>query len=235
MKSKHLFFDLDRTLWDFEKNSENALRQIFEETGTHKRIESFDRFQRVYKSENAQLWKKYGKGKITKEYLRDARFSRTLMKFEIYDNELSKQLGQSYLDVSPHQTQLFPNAIDTLAYLKELGYEMHIITNGFKEVQHIKLEKSGLTPFFDVILCSEEVGVNKPDPAIFSHAIQKTGAHPSNSVMIGDDFEVDIMGAIRSGIHGVHFDPEFKRKDKNGDWRVRDLNQLPGILPWILK
>jgi putative hydrolase of the HAD superfamily len=235
MKDKHLFFDLDRTLWDFEKNSENALRQIFKETGTSNRIENFDKFLRIYKSENALLWKKYGKGKITKEYLRDARFSRTLMKFEIYDNDLSKELGQSYIDVSPYQTELLPNAIETLTYLQKLGYKMHIITNGFKEVQHIKLEKSKLTPFFDFILCSEEVGVNKPDPAIFAHALKNTGAIASHSVMIGDDYNVDVMGAVRSGLHGVHFDPQFKRKDKNGDWQIRDLEQLPAILPWILK
>ena len=234
MPNHHLFFDLDRTLWDFEKNSENALKELFRNKLSN-RIESFDRFHRTYKNENALLWKKYGKGKITKDYLRSARFMKTLVKFEIYDNELVEELSDGYVNISPRQTALFPNAHESLSYLKDLGYQMHIITNGFKEVQHIKLENCNLTQYFDFILCSDEIGINKPAPEIFAHALANTGAKASESVMIGDDYDVDVMGAIRHGLHGIHFDPQGKRKNNNGDWIIKDLNDIARLLPWVFK
>ncbi len=234
MPKEHLFFDLDRTLWDFEKNSEMALAELYK-TKLSDRIESFDRFHRTYKNENALLWKKYGKGKITKEYLRSARFLKTLVKFEIFDNKLVEELSDGYVNISPQQTALLPNAHEALSYLKELDYKLHVITNGFHEVQHIKLDNCNLKQYFDVILCSDEIGVNKPSPEIFAHALSKSGAKASESVMIGDDFNVDVMGAIRHGLHAIHFDPQEKRRDKAGDWIIRDLNQLPGILPWVFK
>ena len=234
MSKHHLFFDLDRTLWDFEKNSEMALKELFQ-TKLANRIESFDRFYRTYKNENALLWKKYGKGKITKDYLRSARFMKTLVKFEIYDNELVEDLSNGYVTISPRQTALFPNVHESLSYLKHLGYQLHIITNGFQEVQHIKLQNCQLSQYFDFILCSDEIGINKPAPEIFAHALSNTGATASDSVMIGDDYDVDVLGAIRHGLHGIHFDPQEKRKNRNGDWRISDLNDIAGLLPWIFK
>src|SRR5690606_7286726 len=112
-------------------------------------IPSFQRFHQTYKNENALLWRKYGKGKISKEELRDVRFSRALLKFDIVDPELARYLSEGYLEVSPYQTNLFPNTHETLSYLKKEGYQLHIITNGFKEVQHIKLSQSSLTDYFD--------------------------------------------------------------------------------------
>jgi len=235
MPNKHLFFDLDRTLWDFEKNSENALKQLFKETVLNQRVESFERFHRVYKNENALLWKKYGNGIIDKDYLRNARFENTLLRFDVNDKQLVEDLSNGYVNLSPYQTALLPNAHESLRYLKKLGYAMHIITNGFKEVQHIKLEKCELSQYFDVVLCSEEVGVNKPHPEIFAHALNTAGAKASESAMIGDDYEIDVLGALRFGMHAIHFDPKKKRTASNGDWRIRDLNQLAGVLPWIFK
>lgn len=235
MSNFHLFFDLDRTLWDFEKNSENALKHLFEEKQLIEKIPSFEKFHRVYKQQNSLLWHDYGKGKISKEKLRTARFSETFSKFNIQDEELAAYFDHGYVTISPQQTSLFPNAHESLSYLKKLGYQMHIITNGFKEVQHIKLEKSDLTQYFDLILCSEEAGANKPNKEIFAHAIEKTGAKPNESVMIGDDYEVDVLGALRFGMHAIHFDPADKRPAKKGEWRVLDLNQISGVLPWIFR
>lgn len=236
MDKYHLFFDLDRTLWDFEKNSKKALQQLFIETKLHQQIESFERFHQTYTEINALLWKKYGKGQLTKDELRDERFKKTLLKFDVFDKELPEILGNGYIELSPYQTQLLPNTHETLTYLQKLGYQMHIITNGFKEVQHIKLSQCKLTDYFDLILCSEEIGANKPAPQIFQHALQSTGAKASESVMIGDDYEVDVLGALRSGLHGIHFDPSKKMKSHTkGEWRINDLNQLPEMLPWIFK
>lgn len=232
---KHIFFDLDRTLWDFEKNSEQALKQLFNETQDRHHIPSFQKFLQIYKDINAQLWVKYGKGKISKEELRDARFTKTLQKFDCFDVELGAYFGENYLKISPYQTLLFPNTIETLEELKKEGYTMHIITNGFVEVQHIKLENCGLKPYFTHILCSEEVGANKPSPIIFNKAMEMAGTTPTNSIMIGDDLEVDVIGATNAGMHAIHFDPEGRMKDRADGTRIRNLNELPALIPFLMK
>ena len=169
---KHIFFDLDRTLWDFEKNSEIALRHIFEEEKLQNHIPSFDIFHDFYVKENARLWILYGQGLMTKEVLRYERFRAALHAFFPAEEVLIKRIGDAYVEISPRQTALFPNAIETLKNLKSLGFTLHIITNGFQEVQFVKLENSGLKEYFDVIVCSEFIGKNKPDPAIFHHAFE---------------------------------------------------------------
>ena len=185
---KHLFFDLDRTLWDFETNSETALNILFDELKLGDSIRSFRSFHTQYKKINAQLWYDYAKGKVSKEELRTSRFDRTLKKFKINDATLAMKLGDGYVELSPYQTNLFPHTIETLDALKKEDYQLHIITNGFKEVQYIKLKNSGLIDFFDVILCSEEVGKTKPSPLVFQAAIDRANATKKESLMIGDDY-----------------------------------------------
>lgn len=232
---RHLFFDLDRTLWDFDRNSERALRFLFEETQPVHQLPSFYKFNQVYKEVNADLWKKYGRGKISKEELRDTRFQKAFRKLGLNNHELNTHFNEEYLRISPLQTELFPNTIETLDVLQQEGYRMHIITNGFKEVQMTKLEKSSILPFFDVIISSEEIGVNKPDPRIFQHAMAAADTRPQHSVMIGDDMNVDVMGAERAGMHGIHFDPKKQLSRKKSDFRIHDLNELPELLPWIFR
>jgi putative hydrolase of the HAD superfamily len=228
-----LFFDLDRTLWDFEKNSQNALKYLFEQTINEHQFESFHRFLQVYKEENASLWKKYGKGKITKEQLRTMRFEKTFFKMGLNNKELIQYFSDEYIAVSPLQKQLFPHTIETLEALKKEGYRMHIITNGFKEVQQTKLDNCNLTPYFEHIISSEEIGINKPDYRIFNYALQLAQSKAQDSVMIGDDINVDIIGAERAGMHAIHFDPEKRIKRSKQDTRINDLAELPQILPWI--
>ena len=233
--AKHLFFDLDRTLWDFERNSETALRQLYEELGLNEIHGSFELFHDTYKDTNAQLWKKYGNGEITKEILRTERFKATFEKLNIDKSELIERISQGYIDLSPRQTHLFPKTIETLNELKRDGYLMHIITNGFKEVQFIKLEEARLRPYFDLILCSEEVGHNKPSRFIFELALKETGANASESVMIGDDYEVDIVGARNCGMLGILFDPENKKGQLENEFRIQHISELPEKLTWVLR
>ena len=138
MKTKHLFFDLDRTLWDFEKNSLAALQILFDQLELNKNITSFTQFHAVYKERNASLWKAYGAGKIEKTHLRDERFRSTLHSFNIDNEFLVKRLSDGYVDLSPTLTHLFPKAIETLQELRQSKYNLHIITNGSKEVQYTK-------------------------------------------------------------------------------------------------
>jgi len=227
---KHLFFDLDRTLWDFDGNSKRALYQLYNEAKLEQPSFNFIDFHNHYVEVNATLWKAYGKKEITKDFLRDERFRKTLENWKLADDKLVKYFSDGYVDLSPKQTELFPNTLETLHELKRSNYEMHIITNGFKEVQYIKLENCKLRPFFDIIVCSEEVGINKPNPKIFQFAMLKAGAVAENSFMIGDDYEVDILGAERVGMKAVHFNPQIEEK------QIKHINQITNLsqLPWKL-
>ncbi|MBB78285.1 MAG: noncanonical pyrimidine nucleotidase, YjjG family [Crocinitomicaceae bacterium] len=232
---KNIFFDLDRTLWDFEKNSEKALMLIYKELHLEKQLKSFDSFLKTYKKINSSLWHQYGLGKIKKSELRVSRFSLTLNKFGINDNFLAKKLGDEYIKTSPYQTSLFPYAIETLKNLINDGYKLHIITNGFKEVQYIKLEKSKLINFFSVIVCSEEVGKNKPAKDVFEYAISKAKAKATESIMIGDDYLVDIIGAEKVGMKGILFNPSGRYKDDTHKWQIKSLDEIPRLIPWVQK
>lgn len=231
---KHIFFDLDRTLWDFDRNSEFALRQILTEEKLLSNIFDFEEFHQIYKQENARLWKEYVAGRLEKEVLRFKRFQEALIHFGIDDIALSKRMGEAYIEVSPRQTQLFPNVIETLEELNSIGFKLHIITNGFAEVQYIKLENCGLIQYFDVIVCSEVIGKNKPDPLIFRHALKEANAMNVNSLMIGDDYHADIHGALQSGLQAVLFDPH-KQQNSSYEWVISDLIEVPSMALKLLR
>lgn len=233
--SKHVFFDLDRTLWDFEKNSQQALKILYNELQLKDKIHNFYDFYHKYKNINSDLWILYGKGKITKEQLRISRFEKTLNKFGIIDEKLTIALNNGYIDISPNQTNVFPKAIETLSSLKKDGFKLHIITNGFKEVQYRKIENCGFTSFFEVIVCSEEVGKNKPSIEVFQHAMKLAQTNGTNSVMIGDDLHVDIIGASNAGMHSILFNPTKKYKKYTSGYQISSLDQIPGILPWVFR
>lgn len=235
MKGYHVFFDLDHTLWDFEKNSKNALKQIFNETGLHSRIENFTTFHGVYQNANKLLWQQYNKGKINKELLRSKRFLDTLKYFKIDDLELVEKLSQIYLDVSPYQKNLLPGALETLQYLTKEGYTLHVITNGFKEVQHIKIREAGLLSFFKIIVCSEEVGLTKPDSRVFHHSLKKAQATKEKSVMIGDNYEADYLGGLNAGMKAIFFNFRGKNKVRKDDETIEHLAELPAKLPWVFR
>lgn len=230
---KHIFFDLDHTLWDFEKNSEAALRILYKELELENHLPSFQRFHTKYKKINAKLWHLYGKGKLEKSVLRVKRFSDTFETFDLINKELAEKMATRYVEVSPFQVNLFPNAISILESLKKEGFDLHIITNGFKEVQHIKLKESGLIDFFDVILCSEEVGKNKPAKEVFHEALSRANAKASESIMIGDDYLVDVIGAENCGIPGILFDPHSGHKEGTHEWQIKNLEEITGLIPWI--
>lgn len=204
---QHIFFDLDHTLWDFEKNSSEAIREIYFEMGLNHEIEEIETFIQTYQKINAKYWDLYNHGKVTKSQVRTGRFEDTLNKFNVSNViEKAAAFGEIYIQRSPHKTNLFPDVHDTLDYLKN-KYQLHIITNGFTEVQFIKLDNCNLTDYFDLILCTEEVGVNKPNPLVFNTALSRTNAMANESLMIGDNPETDILGAQNCEMHTVLFNP----------------------------
>lgn len=226
---QHIFFDLDHTLWDFEKNSAEALSELFVEMKLNEEIESMENFIRTYKEINARYWSLYNHGKVTKEQVRTGRFRETLEAFNLSNvPSRADELGAAYIQRSPHKKHIFPHAHEALTYLQD-KYQLHIITNGFKEVQFTKLNNCELTQYFDLILCTEEVGVNKPNPLVFETALSRTNANPAQSLMIGDNPETDIRGAQNCGIETILFNPESHAHEVNSV-EIQGLKELLDIL-----
>ena len=202
MKIKHIFFDLDHTLWDFEKNSNLTFEQLFKEHNIQLELQDF---LLKYSPINFNYWKLYREEKISKENLRYGRLKDSFdaLNYKISD-ELIHLLSEEYINKLPSNNYLFDGAIELLEYLQP-KYELHIITNGFEEVQGLKLEKSGIKKYFNKIITSESVGVKKPNPRVFEFALEKAEATSTNSFMIGDNLEADIIGALNCGIASIHF------------------------------
>ncbi len=200
MNIKHIFFDLDHTLWDFETNSNKTFSFIFERNNLQV---NFNDFIEVYKPINFRYWKLFREDRVSKA---DLRYGRLREAFDAIGFDLSDEmihlLSEDYITYLADHNTLFDNAVPVLNYLSPL-YTMHIITNGFEEVQHRKLQNSNLLPFFDQVITSEKVGVKKPSPLIFEYALKIAGARAHESVMIGDNFEADILGAMNVGMQAI--------------------------------
>ena len=229
-KYKHLFFDLDHTLWDFKTNSRLTLSEIFENFDFNM-LGSSDHteFVKVYEKNNHQMWSEYRSGKMSKETLRTERFRKSMAQIGIKDRDLVEAVADYYVDHSPYKTALFPDAISVLTTLQE-HYNLHIITNGFEEIQAIKMKESGLNQFFTTIITSEGAGTKKPHPAIFQYSLKQVGGSASESLMIGDNQLVDINGAAKVGIDGVFFNPEKEETIINPTYEITFLKQLLGFL-----
>ncbi len=197
-----IFFDLDHTLWDFERNSELTYRMIFEQAGMSVDMAEF---LGIYIPENLSLWKAYREGRIGPVELRYRRLKTVFdrMGIPVGDPEIG-QLSEAYIEHLSAQTHLIPDAGEILNYLSS-RYRLHIITNGFGQVQHRKLRNSRIDGYFREVVHAEDAGVKKPDPGIFRMALSRAGARARNSVMIGDSLEADIMGARAVGLQTIHF------------------------------
>lgn len=222
----HLFFDLDRTLWDFDTSSHQTFVYLFEKYDLKNAgILSFDEFSKVYHKHNDYYWDLYRKGELTKDILRGIRFQATFESFGIENRELIKNISEDYLYHSPRNVFLFPNTHKTLEYLYQ-KVELHLITNGFEEVQEIKMQSSDLRKYFKTIVTSEEAGVKKPDARIFEFALKRAKAEVVDSLMIGDDLDVDIEGARQFGMDTVFFNPEKIPHPGSATFEISDLCEL---------
>lgn len=228
MNYKHIFFDLDRTIWDFDANSIETIKEIFTRYDLISYC-TFEDFHEIYREINDNLWRDYRDNKTTKENLSWQRFYLTNKYFGNINESLSKNMSHDYIAISPTKTQMLPNAIETLEYLHK-KYKLHIITNGFKEVQYKKLKNCGIKNYFSSIFTSEEVGCNKPSSDFFNFVILKTGARTLNSIVIGDDIEVDIKGASEVGIDTIWFNPNNWKNDFKSNFEIKNLAELKEIL-----
>jgi putative hydrolase of the HAD superfamily len=227
-----LFFDLDRTLWDFDRNSREALEEIFIEIAQPNlpQPKAAGEFIPVYEAENEKCWKAYRQGQITKEELRPLRFRKAVEGLGIPEFEgmdaLAEAMGTAYVQRAPYRTALFDGAIEVCEVLKARGHRMFILTNGFEEVQHIKVNQSGLEPFFNGVFTSDALGFKKPHPECYSKGLALAHSSADRAVMIGDDWECDVHGAIQAGWGAVHFDPSQPPAMDAAPRRINDLRTL---------
>jgi len=221
-KYTHLFFDLDNTLWDFKGNSKLAMQSTFLLLGLDRKEVSFDDFYAAYSRNNEQLWKAYRNKQVKKKDLTFQRFQFTFDELGISGVDAGR-MNTLYLDEMPKQTNLIPGAKDLLDHLKAKNYQLYIITNGFSEVQHKKMKSSGLESYFNKTFISEEIRTPKPDPGIFEYALKSANAKKSKSLMIGDDWEVDVIGALRCGIDAVYFNPLHLPNDNSHNHAERKI------------
>ncbi|MCD6366622.1 MAG: YjjG family noncanonical pyrimidine nucleotidase [Bacteroidales bacterium] len=224
-----IFFDLDRTLWDFETNSEVTLRQLYSDFNLKKFIPSQEVFLSTYREKNKALWALYRKGCLDSNVLKQKRFYETFLAYGIDKPELAQTFGRAYLEKLATQKQLFPGTIELLDYLFP-KYPLYILTNGFKEVQHKKLKNINLKKYFTGIFTSDEIGYPKPNPEFFSFVLDKISAKPEHCIMVGDDLQTDILGAKNMSIKGIYFNPDEKPHQEIVDYEITRLLEIKKIL-----
>lgn len=230
MSYKHIFFDLDHTLWDFNRSSREALSEIFEHFELNKLNESLnlERFISNYYEINAELWDKYNKDAIDQKELRYTRFVQLMGRFDVsVDQFPHEEIVAFYAHTTPRKPHLIPHAREVLDYLND-KYQLHIITNGFSDVQDVKLKSSHILDYFEIIVTSNDTGYKKPHPEIFDFALRKSQASLDESIMIGDNLETDIKGAQAVNMDHIYFNPEGATSPK--PLVQREINSLEELL-----
>lgn len=226
---KHLFFDLDNTIWDFKANARDAFFDVFEQLGISDQIRELGNFIEVYERNNELLWAEYRKGKVKKDQMRIDRMVLTFKELGIEDPDLPHKVGTLYVQTSPKKTNLFPMVYETLDYLKE-KYKLYILTNGFAEIQLQKISNCRLESYFKKIFMAEMVGYQKPDRRFFEYAIKSIHAHKNECLIIGDDPEADIRGGWNAGIDQVFFNTGKKTSVIQPTWEIDTFDRLMEFL-----
>ena len=228
---KHIFIDLDDTLWDFHANAKASLHEMFDDRKLGQYFNDFEQFFKIYAKRNLELWELYGKGEISKDFLMIERFRHPLVKMGVNNDKLAEQIGIQFLEILPTKTILLPYAIELLDYLQP-KYSLTLISNGFVEVQYKKLRSTNLEHYFTHIVLSEAAGALKPDKRIFEYALQLNNATAAETIMIGDSYAADIVGAQNAGIDQIFLHPthETTEKPKPCTYLVKGLKEVMGIV-----
>ncbi|GAB3328719.1 YjjG family noncanonical pyrimidine nucleotidase [Larkinella ripae] len=228
---KHIFFDLDHTLWDFDRNSAESISELYDQYRLAEiGIESADVFNRHFCTINRQLWSDYDNNRLSHSDIRYRRFRMVMEAIGVSDHSLCDDMNETYLQLLPRKPHLMESAAELLEYLKD-RYVLHIITNGFDEIQALKMASSGLTDYFQHIITIQNAEAKKPDPRIFEFALTRSGAAVNESLMIGDNYEADVRGAQNAGMDVVYYNVE--NRPINGPaptYEIRHLKELMAIL-----
>ena len=229
-KYRNLFIDLDDTLYDFSAASREAFKETYDLLGYGRFFESFGQYMDIYSPHNLMLWGLYGEGKITKEELNRRRYSHPLETVGVHDQELADTFCREALGRIPTKGPLMPGAMELLEHLRP-KYRLFILSNGFKELQSRKMKTAGIDGYFDALILSEDIGVNKPNRELYEYALQKTGSKVEESLMIGDMFETDITGAANIGMEQLYYNPKGKKGHPFAPtYEVSHLLQIKEIL-----
>lgn len=226
---RHIFFDLDHTLWDFTTNSRATLAELHADLDLGERgVPGADELVSVYEEMNKVLWGQYEQGHLPKEVMRVLRFRNTLLHFGVRERGLAETMSHEYLERCPRRTVLHEGAASLLNDLHP-HYRLHIISNGFEEVQRVKLKSAGIEALFHTVVTSERAGASKPSPRIFEHAGKRAGARAEHCLMVGDNAISDMLGARQVGWDHAHFAAETA-PDPEATYRVHRLDDLRGLL-----
>ncbi len=225
----HIFFDLDRTLWDFSKNSAETLSDILNKFNLNDFVQSSEAFIEKYNFYNDRLWEYFRSGQIKKNQLRHERFRLLLNDYGIKDAKLTGEISRYYLNMSPAKTTLIPGAIEVLEYLMP-NYNLYILSNGFYDVQLTKMVNSGISRYFKKLFTSDRIGYSKPDSRIFDYAVKSVNARKEESLVVGDDEQVDIKGAQNARIDQVLFNSEGINVSVKATYEIKELIDLKQIL-----
>ncbi|MCM1076497.1 MAG: YjjG family noncanonical pyrimidine nucleotidase [Bacteroides sp.] len=225
MKSEWIWFDLDDTLVDFHANSRLAHSLIYDECNLDRFYPSREEWIETYESHNKKLWDAYSRAEITQKFLRADRFATPLRPYwdstEEKLQEFAAMLDPLYLTRLAEQTVMIDGAMDLLDYLRVREYNIGVLSNGFKDVQHRKLINTGLAPMIDLVVLSDDIGINKPDTRLYAYAMQRAGVTaPSHHTMIGDNPATDIAGAINAGWNAILLDPAATELKPDGQFLV---------------
>lgn len=230
-KYKHLFFDLDHTLWDFDRNSTESLKEIFSNFSLDLLgLSDPDLFVKSFLKINTALWDSFDRGHIHHSYIRENRFRMVFQELNVACPDDHRDIGEFYLQSLPNKNHLLDGALELLEYVSAQEYGIHIITNGFNEIQAKKIASSGIGHFFKNVVTFETANAKKPDSKIFEYAIQLAQADKTDSLMIGDNWVADILGAKRAGLDAVYYNPAGLKFDETPTYDIRKLEELKLIL-----
>lgn len=228
---RHIFFDLDNTLWDHRKNAILTLNELFQRKEINEKYNLlFDEFHAKYNEINEDLWIKIRDGIIDKDFLRKHRFYDTFLHFDIDDEELADYFEKHFLDEIINYNELIDGTLDILEYLKSKDYQLHVVSNGFHEVTNRKVEKSGLKKYFETITSAEDAHAMKPDERIFEYSLNVANAKKSESIFIGDDWIADVKGAQNFGMEVIFFDALRENKTEKGLKIIQNLEEIRNFL-----
>ena len=227
---QNIFIDLDDTIYDFAASSRESFEEAYNLLGYERYFNSFNHFMSLYEPHNLELWGLYGEGKITKAELNSDRYSYPLRMVGIENQELADTFCREVLGRIPTKNKVIPGAVELLEYLYP-KYNLYILSNGFKELQEHKMQTAGLRKYFKKIVLSDDIGINKPNPELFIHALQVANSTTEESIMIGDMFDTDITGAAGVGMDQIFYNRKgLEQLPFEPTYTVRNLLQIKEIL-----
>ncbi|PWJ56945.1 putative hydrolase of the HAD superfamily [Dyadobacter jejuensis] len=231
MQYRHLFFDLDHTLWDFERNSAESLDEIYKDWSLHRLgIASSNHFIESFLKINTELWQAFDMGRLEHAEIRKKRFQLVFESLGVTCPDNHQEMGECYLHTLPTKRYLLDGALEVLEHVRKMGYHTHVITNGFNDIQARKIRSAGIHPYFGHVITFENAEAKKPDPKIFNYALALTQAKVETSLMIGDNWVADIQGAQQVGMDTVYYNPAGLEFDQKPTYDIQHLRELLDIL-----